>query len=303
MSNRIGVVVLDFDQSPITERCLRSLAAGSRSPDAVAVVENGNTSAVVDLNSDSALAELPVTVIRPGRNIGAAGGRNLGLNYLARNTDVDVLLVLDNDTTVPPELIELLAERSLEPLEVVAPLVLDMDSGGVFSAGGVFDEDGHPQHLATWPEGSTEPRSVDWAATAALAFGRDTWLRVGGFDNRYGFVWEDAEWCHRAVKSGASIRLVPELRVFHQPHQSGQGPFGVDRVRRYSRNGTVFMVTSMHAGPRSLLRWFGSEFRSMLHELRAGWIRCALARLQGLGQGLLEVRRRRREARDGAEAG
>lgn len=293
---RIGLVVLDLGQSETTKRCLRSIASGERRPDSIILVENGNTGEVVELGAEEALADLPVKVLRPGRNIGAAAGRNLGLNYLARNTEVERMAVLDNDTTVPPDFFQRLETAELEPLEIGAPLILDMESGEVFSAGGVFDRHGYPHHLSSLANGVNGPRPVDWAAAAALVFDRETWLRVGEFDAWYEFMFEDVEWCHRATQLGATVRLTPALRVMHEGHQSTGGPIAPARVRRWSRNGTVFMLVSVRAGARSALVWFARELRYVVKDLRSGWRGCAAARLRGVAEGLWEVRRRHRGA-------
>ncbi len=292
MQRRIGLVVLDYDQAPITQRCLRSVAAGNLRPDEIVLVQNGERP--VDLESDAALSQLGVRVLHPEGNVGAAAGRNLALDHLVKGSDVERFVLLDNDTIVPPEFFELAAGSSFEAFEIAAPLVFDMDSGEVIYAGGSHDRHHIPELISSWPEGETEPREVDWAPTAALLFDRDSWLRVGGFDAWYEFQWEDAEWCYRAVSLGAVVRVEPRLRVMHQPHQSSGGPFSPERLRRWSRNGTVFMFETAKGGWRSRLSWFAVELRRVARELRAGWRPSAMARLRGLAQGLREVMRRRR---------
>ncbi len=292
MQRRIGLVLLDYDQAPITQRCLRSVAAGNLRPDEIVLVQNGERP--VDLESDPVLAGLGVHVLHPEGNVGAAAGRNLALDHLVESSDVERFVLLDNDTVVPPEFFELAGGRGFEEFEIVAPLVFDMDSDKVIYAGGNHDRNHIPEVIAAWPEGETEPREVDWAPTAALLFDRDSWLRVGGFDVWYEFLWEDAEWCYRAAALGARIRVEPQLRVMHQPHQSSGGPFSPERLRRWSRNGTVFMFETAQGGWRSKLSWFGIELRRVARELRAGWRPSAMGRLRGLAQGLREVMRRRR---------
>jgi GT2 family glycosyltransferase len=288
---RIGLVVLDYDQASITQRCLRSVAAGNLRPDEIVLVENGTAS--VDLESDPAIAELPIHVIRPGGNVGAPAGRNLGLDRLVDGSDIERFVVLDNDTTVPADFFELGAETALEDLEVAAPLVLDMDTGEVIYAGGDYDRHHVPGVISEWPEGATEPQDVDWAPTAALAFDRETWLRVGGFDPWYEFLWEDVEWCYRAKGLGGVVRVQPRLRVLHEAHQSTGGAFSSERVRHWSRNGTVFLFDTARVDWRSRLSWLATELGRIVRELRAGWRPTAMGRLRGLGQGLREVMRRR----------
>ena len=283
--------MLDYDQAPTTQRCLRSVAAGTRRPDEIVLVENGERS--VDLQSDGALAELGTRVLHPGANIGAAGGRNLALNYLVRNSSVERFVLLDNDTVVPEEFIELVAARSLASLEIAAPLVLDMNSEDVIYAGGRFEGGRIPHILENCPEGVVDSWEVDWAPTVALVFDRDTWMRVGGFDQWYEFLWEDVEWCHRAVGLGAAIRVIPQLRVRHEAHQSSGGFFSPERVRQWSRNGTVFLFQTVEVSWATRLKWIAAELRRAAHEVRLGWTPIALGRLRGVAQGLREVGRRR----------
>ena len=290
MFNGIGVVVLDYDQAEITRRCLRSIASGATPPNRVVLVENGPS---VDLDSDDAIASLSVEVLRPGRNIGAAAGRNIGINELLSDPVVDRVVLLDNDTVVPPGFFELIAEIELGPFEIAAPLVLDMDTEEVIYAGGDYDRHHVPRVVASWPEGSMERRAVDWAPTAALVLTRETWRRVGEFDAWYEFLWEDVEWCHRALEAGAVIHVVPELRVPHEAHRSSGGQFSAERVRHWSRNGTVFLFESADVGWGDRLAWFRLELGRVLRELRAGWRPTAVGRARGLGQGIREVARRR----------
>ena len=290
MPRPTGLVLLDYDQAPITQRCLRSVAAGTRRPDQIALVENG--SQPVDL-SDEVLADLGVQALRPGSNIGAAAGRNLAIDHLIRKTDVERLVLLDNDTIVPPDFFALVAETELASLEIGAPLVFDKESGEVIYAGGRYDRHHVPHVIDVWPEGESGRRAVDWAPTAALVFDRETWLRVGDFDAWYEFLWEDVEWCYRAVSLGAQVRVVPQLRIVHDPHQSSGGPFSAGRVRQWAQNGTVFLFDRARVGWGSRVSWIVSELGRVVRELRAGWRPTAMGRLHGLGAGLREVGRRR----------
>ncbi len=290
MPHSTGLVLLDYEQAPITQRCLRSVAAGNRRPDQIALVENGG--GPVEL-SDPELAGLGVEVIHLDANAGAAGGRNLGVERLLRSTSIERVVLLDNDTIVPPDFFELVAGLPLAPLEIAAPLVFDKGSGEVIYAGGRYDRHHVPHVIDEWPEGESERRAVEWAPTAALVFDRETWQRVGGFDVWYWFGWEDVEWCYRATSLGAQVRVVPQLRIVHDPHQSSGGPFSAGRVGRWARNGTVFLFDRARVGWPSRVSWIATELGRVLRELRAGWRPTAMGRLRGLGAGLREVCRRR----------
>jgi GT2 family glycosyltransferase len=288
---RIGVVVMDLDQHMLTARCLRSLAVGNHRPDVVVLIENGKEA--FDITSDSDIAGLPTVVLHPGRNLGCAGGRNLGLNYLARNTDVGTLVVLDNDTVVPPDFLQRVAARPPEPLDVVAPVVFDLTSGAIWSSGGIVDASGGVRQLSDLPGEAAVSRVVNWAPGACLVMHPDTWVSVGEFDLWLDFLFEDIEWCQRVDRVGGRVLVWPELCLQHEPHQSLGGRWSPQRVRYWARNGTVFKISVTRAGPRAIARWLASETLLAARDLLKGRMAWSTARAIGLVEGLRESRRRR----------
>ena len=96
---RVRVVVVNYNGGDLTVDCLRSLVATRWRADRleVVLVDNASTDDVVA----RVRAELPVvTVIESGRNLGFAGGCNLGMRDRA---GVDYVALVNNDATVDPE--------------------------------------------------------------------------------------------------------------------------------------------------------------------------------------------------------
>ena len=176
MPGRIGLVVLDYDQAPVTQRCLRSVAAGNRQPDEIVLVENGGPP--VDLEAGRGVEQPERSNHRCDQNVSASAASNLGFNFLVRNGNVERFVLLDNDTIVPSNYFEAAVDLPLEPFEIAAALILGPESGELLYAGGTFDRHGRPRILEDWPNGKIGPREVDWAPTAALVLDRETWLRV-----------------------------------------------------------------------------------------------------------------------------
>ena len=106
---RVSVVIPMWNQLELTQRCLRSLQQLTRLPDQIIVVDNGSRPA-----ARAALeAVFPaVVVVRLDRNRGFAGGCNAGIRH-ALSAGADAVMLLNNDTTVHPELLTELA-RDLE---------------------------------------------------------------------------------------------------------------------------------------------------------------------------------------------
>jgi GT2 family glycosyltransferase len=98
----VGVVVVNYNGGDDTLRCLRSLAALDWPADRIRVVLVDNASS--DGVADRVAAGQPaVEVVRSPRNLGFAGGCNLGFDHLAATAPaVDHVALLNPDATVEP---------------------------------------------------------------------------------------------------------------------------------------------------------------------------------------------------------
>jgi rhamnopyranosyl-N-acetylglucosaminyl-diphospho-decaprenol beta-1,3/1,4-galactofuranosyltransferase len=90
----VAVVIVTYNRADLLARCLDGLAASTRRPDAVFVVDNDSqdhTWLVLEERTD-----LPVRAIRAGGNLGGAGGFHLGVSaaYLA---GFDRIWLMDDD--------------------------------------------------------------------------------------------------------------------------------------------------------------------------------------------------------------
>ena len=105
-SRQVGVVVLNHDGGDLTLRCLRSVLATELPGGCLDVVLVDNASS--DGVAEAVGATLPqVTVVRSERNLGFAGGCNLGVSRLGT---VNYVALLNNDATVPPDWLTPLVE-------------------------------------------------------------------------------------------------------------------------------------------------------------------------------------------------
>ena len=291
MVNSIGVVILDFNQSLITARCLRSLAKGDLVPDVVVLIENGSEP-LNDMHDD--VASLNLIKLHPGQNLGCAGGRNLGLNYLLANSQVTAFVVLDNDTVIPKDFVKRVSNFAIQPLEVVAPVIVDINTKTIWSCGGTMASDGSIEQLTVINNTQNhEWIPVDWSPGACLIMTRNTWEIAGEFDNWVNFLFEDIEWCLRIKKAGGRVLIRPDLQLFHDPHQSLGGRWSPTRVRFWARNGTFIRVVSLQASLVVVTKWLTSEIALVVRDLVTGRASWASARMGGLMEGLHESIRRR----------
>jgi GT2 family glycosyltransferase len=111
---KVGVVVLNWNGKEDTLACLESLASVTYPAFEIYVVDNGYSDGSVPV----VRSRFPnSTVIENGRNLGFAGGNNVGIRY-ALERGADYVLILNNDTLVAPDLLDRMMGAALRESDV-----------------------------------------------------------------------------------------------------------------------------------------------------------------------------------------
>jgi GT2 family glycosyltransferase len=231
----VSVVTVAYNSGPDLTRMLDSLECQDE-VEQVVVVDNGNG----DCEIDEAERRESVDVIRPGRNLGFAGGCNLG----AERATEDVLLFLNPDTVVTPGAVAELA-RTVSDAAVggaMARLVLASDPTTLNSGGAAIHISG-----MGWSTGHGEPagepggiKEVTYANGSALAMRRGLFEQLGGFTEELFLYHEDLELGWRARMRGLRNIQNRGVDVLHA-YEHGRNP-----VKYYfmERNRIVFVSTA-----------------------------------------------------------
>jgi hypothetical protein len=67
-----------------------------------------------------------------------------------------------------------------------------------------------------------QPFEVDWVAGMFMAFQRDAFIRIGGFDERYFLYLEDADICRRLWRVGEQVVYDPRSTVIHDAQRASR---------------------------------------------------------------------------------
>jgi GT2 family glycosyltransferase len=212
-----------------------------------------------------------VSVLRPGSNLGFAGGCNLG----ARNASGDVLVFLNPDTVVARGAIRALADALEDRSVAIAmPRLRLLEEPDLLnSAGNVL----HVSGLA-WAGCFREPadsvgevRDVAFASGAALAIRARLFWELGGFTDELFLYHEDLELSWRAHLRGLRVVVTPKADVLHD-YVFERNP---DKRYYLERNRLIFVLTSysgrLLAVTAPLL--ITTEIAVGLLALREGWFR------------------------------
>lgn len=78
---------------------------------------------------------------------------------------------------------------------------------------------GRPGPDYSWAE---KPIRVDWSAGMFVAFRRNAYAQVGGFDEKFFLYYEDADICRRLAKHGWTTMLQPATAVIHDAQRASR---------------------------------------------------------------------------------
>ena len=252
---RVTILVLNWNGKADTLDCLDSLTRVSYEPRDIVVVDNGSN----DDSPNAIAARFPTVKILPtGSNLGYAGGNNVGLRYIL-GTSADFVFVLNNDTVVPSNMLELLLHESTarQPPAVVGAMMLSTDPlRSVQFAGAAWDPD---MYYFRWFHGETylepsQPETIttDYVQGSAVLIPVAAIREVGLFDERFFLTYEDTDWCYRARKHGYECLIATRAIVSHKESPSFGGKQSPLYVYFVTRNRLLW--TQIHVGWRGVVQ-------------------------------------------------
>lgn len=254
----VVISILHFNTPKETSECLFSLSKINKQGMNIEVVVIDNASREVYKLPKN--IDLNVHLIRNEKNLGFAGGHNMGLGYGLQKKS-DYILILNNDTHVDKNFLTILCkEIENEEIGAVVPKIYftkghefhkerysENDRGKViWYAGGVID----------WNNVISSHRGVDevdkgqydtkepteFATGACILFKSEVIKKTKGFDDRYFLYYEDGDLNLRIKKLGYKILYVPNSIIWHN-NAGSSGSGSVLQDYYISRNRLLFGMT------------------------------------------------------------
>jgi GT2 family glycosyltransferase len=209
----VSVVVVTWQGADLLAECLESLARQTVAHEVI-VVDNASTDATPEV-----LGRYPaIRVLRTDRNLGFAGGAELGL----RAARSEFVAFLNNDAVAEPDwLAALLAGITAGPrVAAVTSLMLlaGSDPPVVNNAGVILLPTlyGADRAAGADPSSVDRPSEVFGFSGGAALLRRSAAVAVGGFPTRFFLYYEDTDLSWRLRLAGWSIRYEPTAVVRHR---------------------------------------------------------------------------------------
>jgi GT2 family glycosyltransferase len=206
----ISVVIVSYNNSDTLGDSLELLARQLRDGDEIVVVDNASS----DDSAGVVESSVPeAVVVRNTRNVGFAGGCNLG----AERATGDLLLFLNPDSRVEEGFRDAIEDvpggwGAWMGLVAMDGGSLVNTSGGVlhFTGVGWAGQAGEPVSAA-----GASPAEVAFASGACLVIPRSLYLELGGFPEHFFMYCEDVDLSLRVRLRGQGVGVVPGARVDH----------------------------------------------------------------------------------------
>jgi len=161
-------------------------------------------------------------VIKNYKNVGVAEANNQGIRA-ALADGCDSILLINNDTVFPPDLIEvLLAGLGRHSCDMTTPKIYYHDRPNViWCAGGRFQlrKSYHTEHIGV---GSIDAGQYDtstrvtYVPTCCLLIRHKVFERVGLMDSRYFVYSDDADFLYRCLREDLKVWYLPEAKLWHK---------------------------------------------------------------------------------------
>lgn len=244
----VVIVILNYNQGSTTVQCLESLRQIDYPNYKIVLVDNGSKDGSVE--TLRALFQ-DILIIRNGRNLGVAGGRNVGIHHAGIHYPFDYLLFLDNDTQVNKTfLTEIVRASQADPTVGLAfPKILYMDAPDVIQYADDlrfnFYTGRHRYHSYKKPDnGQYDLCRYSMLGTGtALLVKNSVISKIGGFDEIfYPYGYEDLDFSLRARKHGFNILYVPSGKILHKESRTpSKGKYNEDYARMKGRHMKIFL--------------------------------------------------------------
>ena len=251
----VVAVLLNWNKAAETAACIDALSRLHHDNLQIIVVDNGSLEEPL-----ASFANVPVSVhlIRNTRNLGFAGGVNIGIGHALRSGAAYIWLVNNDAQPEPSALCAMLdAMETDSSIGIASPVILNADANDAIEfCGGLWW--GNTFHttddLALYQHWSCGYPDRIWVVGTAMLLRREAAERIGPFDEKLFAYWEDNDYSVRCVRSGLRNVVVKEAVVRHWSGTPRTNPASKPPHYFYymARNELLFM--RKHLSPTRMAR-------------------------------------------------
>lgn len=238
----VSIIALNFNQTDVTCAFLESTKKLKYTHFETIVIDNASNT---DPTEQIQAGNYPnVHLIVSDKNLGFTGGNNLGI----REAQGDFVFIVNNDTEVTPDLINLLLEPFYqdEKIGVTSPKIKFYDHPDIIQYAGFRPM--NPYTGRTEMVGGRQPDDGQYdtpgetygAHGAAMMVKREVIEKVGTFADHFFIYYEEWDWSARIRRAGYKIFYQPRAMIFHKESMT-MGKESAIKAYYHTRNRILYM--------------------------------------------------------------
>jgi GT2 family glycosyltransferase len=219
----VSIITVNYNHSHLTEALIESIRNTNDYPAIeIVVVDNGSNLNPVPEWQD----KYPhVVFIRSDKNLGFAGGNNLGIN----NAQGDYLFLVNNDTEFTPGLIGSMVQYmdKDERIGVASPKICYYEQPERLQYVGYTPMNYYTCRNACIGQYQQDVGQYDahagdtaYAHGAAMMIRREVISKAGFMPENYFLYYEELDWCERIRRAGYSITINTQALIYHKESMS-----------------------------------------------------------------------------------
>lgn len=230
---KVGIVISNYNGWQDTLVCLDSLQKQTYKDFEIILLDDASPNDSVAQLQDKLPAN---TVFLPQeQNLGFAAVNNVGMRR-ALADGCDYVLLLNNDTTVAPDMLETLL-RETPAGAVSCPKMLFMNPPDeIWFAGGTLDPaTGKVKHLGGHAKDGpafAQKQQVSFITFCCVLLPRAVVEQVGYLDETLFMYCEDVDYCIRLGQAGVPLWFLPNAKLWHKAGGSAGGMLSVYYITR-----------------------------------------------------------------------
>jgi GT2 family glycosyltransferase len=213
---KVSIITVNFNQPKVTEELLRSIPVSYTNIEII-VVDNGSK-----IESDDWQAKFPhIKFFRSEKNLGFAGGNNLGINIASG----DYLFFVNNDTEFTEGLVEKLVEvtDSNPAIGMISPMIKYFTDKNLIQYAGYT-----PMSYYTCRNSCIGLREKDtgqynnitaptaYCHGAAMMVRKEAIEKAGLMSENFFLYYEEVDWCEHIKRAGYQAWVCTEALIYHK---------------------------------------------------------------------------------------
>lgn len=241
--NKVGIILVNYNGAKFNGECIKSIKESTYRNYEIIVVDNASNDNSVELLE--AQFKNDITIIKSDINLGFSEGNNLGIKH-ALEKECEFILLLNNDTTIAKDMIEVMVEKSIiKNNAVISPKIYYYDNPNtIWSAGAKMEwKRGIPAQNGLNEDDNNvydNEELVEIATGCCLLFNKYIIEKVGLLSNEYFLYYEDTDFTTKIVRSGFDIVYLPTAKMYHKVSASTGGVESSNYIYYNTRNRLIF---------------------------------------------------------------